>query len=108
MSIRCPHLAAAPQSLYDDTTQATSITQSYKQHAIWMVILIDLCLPDNSAIPKNVPSALNPSPNRITRDPDSLDVWILGSGIAALTAAVYLIREARVPPSRIHIREAAS
>ncbi|RHZ55484.1 hypothetical protein CDV55_104871 [Aspergillus turcosus] len=48
-----------------------------------------------------------PTP-RTTRDPDSLDVWILGSGIAALTAAVYLIREAKVPPSRIHIREAAS
>ncbi|KAF7155548.1 hypothetical protein CNMCM6106_004694 [Aspergillus hiratsukae] len=51
------------------------------------------------------PSIPDPS---TTGHPGSLDVWILGSGMAALTAAVYLIREAKVPPSRIHIREAAS
>ncbi|EAW17797.1 oleate hydratase [Aspergillus fischeri NRRL 181] len=49
-----------------------------------------------------------PAPSTVSRDPDSLDVWILGSGIASLTAAVHLIREAKVPPSRIHILEALS
>ncbi|KAL2840769.1 streptococcal 67 kDa myosin-cross-reactive antigen like family-domain-containing protein [Aspergillus pseudoustus] len=34
-----------------------------------------------------------------------LDAWLLGSGIASLTAAVHLIQEAHVPPSRIHILE---
>jgi oleate hydratase len=37
-----------------------------------------------------------------------LDAWILGSGIASLTAAVHLIQEAHVPPSRIHIIEKLS
>ncbi|KAF7595703.1 hypothetical protein BBP40_005147 [Aspergillus hancockii] len=39
------------------------------------------------------------------RPPDNLDAWILGSGIASLTAAVHLIQEANVPPSKIHILE---
>ena len=38
------------------------------------------------------------------RNPENLDAWILGSGIASLTAAVLLL-QARVPPSRIHIIE---
>ncbi|KAL3446181.1 streptococcal 67 kDa myosin-cross-reactive antigen like family-domain-containing protein [Aspergillus insuetus] len=38
----------------------------------------------------------------------NLDAWILGSGIASLTAAVHLIQEAHVPPSRIHILEKLS
>jgi oleate hydratase len=42
------------------------------------------------------------------RSPDNLDVWILGSGIASLTAAVHLIQEAKVPPSKIHILEKLS
>ncbi|KAJ5294686.1 hypothetical protein PENANT_c014G03716 [Penicillium antarcticum] len=36
---------------------------------------------------------------------DDMDAWILGSGIASLTAAVHLIKEAKIPPSRIHIIE---
>ncbi|KAL4909522.1 hypothetical protein BDW74DRAFT_165935 [Aspergillus multicolor] len=39
------------------------------------------------------------------KNPNDLDAWILGSGIASLTAAVHLIQEAHVPPSRIHIIE---
>ncbi|KAL4733078.1 streptococcal 67 kDa myosin-cross-reactive antigen like family-domain-containing protein [Aspergillus similis] len=39
------------------------------------------------------------------KNPENLDAWILGSGIASLTAAVHLLQEARVPPSRIHIIE---
>lgn len=42
------------------------------------------------------------------RDPERIDAWILGSGIASLTAAVHLIQEAHVPPSRIHIIESLS
>ncbi|KAL2810083.1 streptococcal 67 kDa myosin-cross-reactive antigen like family-domain-containing protein [Aspergillus granulosus] len=42
-----------------------------------------------------------------TRETD-LDAWILGSGIASLTAAVHLLQEAHVPPSRIHIIEKLS
>jgi oleate hydratase len=39
---------------------------------------------------------------------NDLDAWILGSGISSLTAAVHLIQEAHVPPSRIHILEKLS
>ncbi|KAF4241549.1 hypothetical protein CNMCM6805_003823 [Aspergillus fumigatiaffinis] len=49
-----------------------------------------------------------PVPSTVSRAPESLDVWILGSGIASLTAAVHFIGEAKVPPSRIHILEALS
>ncbi|EAW12880.1 oleate hydratase [Aspergillus clavatus NRRL 1] len=41
-------------------------------------------------------------------DPNALDAWILGSGLASLTAAVHLIRECKVPPHRIHVLEAPS
>ncbi|OJJ37068.1 hypothetical protein ASPWEDRAFT_26485 [Aspergillus wentii DTO 134E9] len=34
-----------------------------------------------------------------------LDAWILGSGIASLSAAVHLLRDANLPPHRIHILE---
>ncbi|KAE8353404.1 oleate hydratase [Aspergillus coremiiformis] len=40
--------------------------------------------------------------------PDTLDVWILGSGMATLASAVHLIQEANVPPARIHILEKLS
>ncbi|RHZ63630.1 oleate hydratase [Aspergillus thermomutatus] len=49
-----------------------------------------------------------PASRTVSRDPNSLDAWILGSGIASLTAAVHLIKEAKVPPSRIHILEEQS
>lgn len=55
------------------------------------------------------PRSTNPTQSiSISRDPNSLDFWILGSGIASLTAAVHLIREAKVPPSHVHIIEALS
>ncbi|KAL4800885.1 oleate hydratase [Aspergillus venezuelensis] len=44
----------------------------------------------------------------MTRDPKDLDAYILGSGLASLTSAVHLIREANVPPSRVHIIETLS
>ncbi|KAL4941956.1 hypothetical protein BDV06DRAFT_222585, partial [Aspergillus oleicola] len=44
----------------------------------------------------------------MSRDPSTLDAWILGSGLASLTSAVHLIREANVPPSRVHIIETLS
>ncbi|GLI75550.1 hypothetical protein PoHVEF18_003807 [Penicillium ochrochloron] len=34
-----------------------------------------------------------------------VDAWILGSGIPSLAAAVYLIDEAKIPPTRVHILE---
>lgn len=40
-----------------------------------------------------------------TLQPDHLHAWILGSGIASLTAAVHLIQEAHMPPPQIHIIE---
>ncbi|KAL2870535.1 oleate hydratase [Aspergillus lucknowensis] len=52
-----------------------------------------------------LPSAEDAKANMATRQADRLDAWILGSGIASLTAAVHLIQEAQVPPSRIHIIE---
>lgn len=62
------------------------------------------CLSSLLAFRSTIPTQSIP----ISRNPDSLDIWILGSGIASLTAAVHLIREAKVPPSRIHILEALS
>ncbi|KAL4947075.1 streptococcal 67 kDa myosin-cross-reactive antigen like family-domain-containing protein [Aspergillus filifer] len=44
----------------------------------------------------------------MTRDPTNLDAYILGSGLASLTSAVHLIREANVPPNRVHIIETLS
>lgn len=37
------------------------------------------------------------------RDPGSTQVWLVGSGIASLAAAVHLIKDARVPGCNIHI-----
>ncbi|PYH54061.1 oleate hydratase [Aspergillus niger CBS 101883] len=42
------------------------------------------------------------------RLPEGMDAWILGAGISSLTAAVHLIQEAHVPPSRVHILETLS
>ncbi|KAJ5748306.1 myosin-cross-reactive antigen family protein [Penicillium nucicola] len=36
---------------------------------------------------------------------DDMEIWILGSGIASLTSAVHLIKDAKIAPSRIHIIE---
>lgn len=52
--------------------------------------------------------AYNTAINMAKRNPERLDAWILGSGIAPLTAAVHLIQEAHVPPSHIHIIESLS
>ncbi|GKZ29842.1 hypothetical protein AbraIFM66950_006703 [Aspergillus brasiliensis] len=49
-----------------------------------------------------------PSPPPERRPPDRMDAWILGAGISSLTAAVHLIEEAHVPPSRVHILETLS
>ncbi|KAB8206643.1 67 kDa myosin-cross-reactive antigen like family protein [Aspergillus parasiticus SU-1] len=54
---------------------------------------------------KSSRSSLTQNTGRSRRPPDKLDVWILGSGIASLTAAVHLIQEANVPPEKIHILE---
>ncbi|KAE8370919.1 oleate hydratase [Aspergillus caelatus] len=54
---------------------------------------------------KSSRSSLTQSTGRNHRPPDKLDVWILGSGIASLTAAVHLIQEANVPAEKIHILE---
>lgn len=37
------------------------------------------------------------------RDPEYTHAWLIGSGIASLTAAVHLIKDAKVPASNIHI-----
>lgn len=44
----------------------------------------------------------NPSTGR-ARDSRSTNAWLIGSGIASLTAAVHLINDAHVPGSHIHI-----
>ncbi|RDW68780.1 oleate hydratase [Aspergillus mulundensis] len=38
-----------------------------------------------------------------SRDPNYFQAWLVGSGIASLTAALHLIKEAKVPGSNIHI-----
>ncbi|GES64667.1 67 kDa myosin-cross-reactive antigen family protein [Aspergillus terreus] len=52
--------------------------------------------------------ASSPFPRRDPRDPSKVEAWILGSGLPSLTAAVHLIQEAGVPPSRVHILEKLS
>ncbi|OXV05816.1 hypothetical protein Egran_06416 [Elaphomyces granulatus] len=42
------------------------------------------------------------------RAPGDLHAWLIGSGIASLTAAVHLIKDAQVPGSRVHILETRS
>jgi oleate hydratase len=37
------------------------------------------------------------------RDPESIHAWIVGGGIASLAAAVFLINDAKLPPSHVHI-----
>ncbi|GLB05711.1 hypothetical protein AtubIFM57258_001000 [Aspergillus tubingensis] len=49
-----------------------------------------------------------PTPPPERRSPEGMDAWILGAGISSLTAAVHLIQEAHVPPSRVHILETLS
>lgn len=45
---------------------------------------------------------MNPQVSTI-RDPGSTQAWLIGSGIASLTAAVHLIKDAQMPGSNIHI-----
>ncbi|KAI2786767.1 hypothetical protein POX_g09160 [Penicillium oxalicum] len=40
------------------------------------------------------------------RDPQNVQAWLVGSGIASLAAAVHLINKAKVPPNQIHILDA--
>ena len=41
----------------------------------------------------------------IKRKPQTTNVYMIGSGIGTLTAAVYLIRDAKVPGKNIHFFE---
>lgn len=43
--------------------------------------------------------------SKIIRKPGNTNVYMIGSGIASLSAAVYLIRDAKVPGKNIHIFE---
>ncbi|KAF7719163.1 Uncharacterized protein PECH_001801 [Penicillium ucsense] len=40
------------------------------------------------------------------RDPQSVQAWLIGSGIASLAAAVHLIKQAKVPANQVHIIDA--
>ncbi|KAK4933797.1 hypothetical protein LTR66_015892, partial [Elasticomyces elasticus] len=46
----------------------------------------------------------NQTPNQ--RRSDMFNAWLLGSSVASLASAVYLIRDAKVPASHIHLIEA--
>lgn len=37
------------------------------------------------------------------RPPDATEAWILGSGTAVLASAFYLIRDAKIPPLKVHL-----
>ena len=39
------------------------------------------------------------------RQPELTNAYLVGGGIASLTAAVHLVQDARVPPSQVHIFE---
>ncbi|KAF9888617.1 hypothetical protein FE257_008549 [Aspergillus nanangensis] len=47
-------------------------------------------------------------PPRDRRNPNTIHAWILGSGLPSITAAVHLIKEAKVPASHVHILEKLS
>lgn len=38
-----------------------------------------------------------------TRNPEDVQAWLVGSGVASLAAAVHLIKQAKVPAHQIHI-----
>ncbi|KAJ5674713.1 uncharacterized protein N7477_004647 [Penicillium maclennaniae] len=38
-----------------------------------------------------------------SRDPQSTQVWLVGSGIASLSAAVHLLNDAKIPGANIHV-----
>lgn len=40
---------------------------------------------------------------RTTRAPESTEAWILGSGLASLASALYLVQHAKLPASNVHI-----
>lgn len=37
------------------------------------------------------------------RDPNNVQAWLIGSGVASLAAAVYLVKQAKVPAHQVHI-----
>lgn len=37
------------------------------------------------------------------RDPQNVQAWLIGSGIASLAAAVHLVKQAKVPARQVHI-----
>ncbi|KAL2856525.1 streptococcal 67 kDa myosin-cross-reactive antigen like family-domain-containing protein [Aspergillus pseudoustus] len=39
----------------------------------------------------------------VTRDPNNTQAWLVGSGLSSLTAALHLIKDAKVPGPSIHI-----
>lgn len=43
------------------------------------------------------------TPVQEKRPPDATEAWILGSGTAALASAFYLIRDAKIPPLKVHL-----
>jgi len=54
----------------------------------------------------STPSATEPrSPGAPRRDPKDTQVWLVGGGVASMAAAVFMIRDAGVPPAHIHILE---
>lgn len=44
-----------------------------------------------------------PHTHIFSRDPNNVQAWLVGSGIASLTAALHLIKEAKVPGPNVHI-----
>ncbi|KAL4757475.1 oleate hydratase [Aspergillus foveolatus] len=44
-----------------------------------------------------------PNTHEFSRDPNNVQAWLVGSGIASLTTAVHLIREAKVPGPNVHL-----
>ncbi|KAL4914747.1 oleate hydratase [Aspergillus aurantiobrunneus] len=41
------------------------------------------------------------------RDSKNIDAWLVGSGIASLTAAIHLVKDAKVPAGNVHILDAS-
>lgn len=50
---------------------------------------------------------MKPKDSRIQekRSPEDTEAWILGSGTSSLASAYFLIKQAKIPPQRVHILE---
>lgn len=63
-------------------------------------ILISITCSHSTNLPEH---AMKVPQSRAKRSAENTEAWILGSGISPLASALYLMKQAKIPPSKIHI-----